>query len=356
MCLPGRKFSAGSGYRYGFNGKENDKDVGEGIQDYGMRIYDARLGKFLSVDPISAQYPELTPYQFASNRPIDGIDLDGLEYMKPNSASFVLQNGVFDHTKLWVLSSNIYSTEQLIVRNKDIYKIAKDRVETALSVAEHFSQSPDSESNTEGSKTEMTEPSNKKHMSNSEKKIEAWRQNKNLKGYLKGARPAAALDALTEVKSTIDMVKSIRNQFKSDPNTNAADLNTAALAKANRLVAKAFENGTFPSKLSSGDNAKTIATDLVNYIIDFTVPGSGMDTYSRMIAAWGGLLYRNDADVMKGSFDFSPQRVVIVNISRGDTPIPVRKVVGNPNPDVNKANDFLKTGTPKPTASVGNGN
>ena len=45
-----------------------------------MRIYDPRLGRFLSVDPITAQYPELTPYQFASNRPIDGIDLDGLEY------------------------------------------------------------------------------------------------------------------------------------------------------------------------------------------------------------------------------------------------------------------------------------
>jgi hypothetical protein len=26
------------------------------------------------------KYPELTPYQFASNRPIDGVDLDGKEY------------------------------------------------------------------------------------------------------------------------------------------------------------------------------------------------------------------------------------------------------------------------------------
>ncbi len=32
------------------------------------------------MDPITKEYPELTPYQFASNRPIDGIDLDGLEY------------------------------------------------------------------------------------------------------------------------------------------------------------------------------------------------------------------------------------------------------------------------------------
>jgi len=44
-----------------------------------MRVYDPRLGRLLSVDPITKEYPELTPYQFASNRPIDAIDLDGEE-------------------------------------------------------------------------------------------------------------------------------------------------------------------------------------------------------------------------------------------------------------------------------------
>ncbi|MBC7536579.1 MAG: hypothetical protein H7258_12880 [Ferruginibacter sp.] len=85
--MPGRKYSQpNSSYRYGFNGKENDNEVkGEGNQqDYGMRIYDPRLGRFLSEDPITKDYPELTPYQFASNRPIDGIDQDGLEYARAN--------------------------------------------------------------------------------------------------------------------------------------------------------------------------------------------------------------------------------------------------------------------------------
>ena len=69
------------GYRFGFNGKENDNEVkGSGNQqDYGMRIYDPRTGKFLSVDPLTKEYPELTPYQFASDNPIENIDLDGLE-------------------------------------------------------------------------------------------------------------------------------------------------------------------------------------------------------------------------------------------------------------------------------------
>jgi hypothetical protein len=53
---------------------------GEGNQqDYGIRVYDPRLGRFLSVDPLSPQYPELTPYQYASNTPIWAIDIDGLE-------------------------------------------------------------------------------------------------------------------------------------------------------------------------------------------------------------------------------------------------------------------------------------
>ena len=76
MLMPDRRY-ADDAYRYGFNGKENDGETG--TQDYGMRIYKPGLGRFLSVDPISAKYPELTPYQFASNRPIDAVDLDGQE-------------------------------------------------------------------------------------------------------------------------------------------------------------------------------------------------------------------------------------------------------------------------------------
>ncbi len=79
-----RKFTGGSGYRYGFNGKESDNEVkGEGgQQDYGMRVYDPRIGRFLSVDPLARDYPWNSPYAFAENDPINFIDLDGLEKAK----------------------------------------------------------------------------------------------------------------------------------------------------------------------------------------------------------------------------------------------------------------------------------
>jgi RHS repeat-associated protein len=88
MVMPNRKTPAAtpSTYRYGFNGKENDDEVygDDNEQDYGMRIYDPRLGRFLSVDPIASDFPWYTPYQFAGNKPIWAIDLDGLEeYIKP---------------------------------------------------------------------------------------------------------------------------------------------------------------------------------------------------------------------------------------------------------------------------------
>ena len=45
------------------------------------------------MDPLTRSYPELTPYQFASNRPIDGIDLDGLEYMDSDETHYYINIG-----------------------------------------------------------------------------------------------------------------------------------------------------------------------------------------------------------------------------------------------------------------------
>ena len=74
---------AGQGYRYGFNGKEKDDEgewgEGQTAYDYGFRIYNPGIARFLSVDPLSPDYPWYTPYQFAGNNPIKFVDLDGLE-------------------------------------------------------------------------------------------------------------------------------------------------------------------------------------------------------------------------------------------------------------------------------------
>lgn len=81
--------------------------------DYGFRIYNPSIGKFLSVDPLTKSYPELTPYQFASNSPIANIDLDGLEsWYYVNSSGVFLRSpviaGPYDPN---IMNKNGYFTE-----------------------------------------------------------------------------------------------------------------------------------------------------------------------------------------------------------------------------------------------------
>ena len=99
MLMPNRHGNS-SDYRYGYNGKESDNEIkGEGLQyDYGFRVYDPRLGKFLSQDPLFASYPWYTPYQFAGNNPIRFIDLDGLE--EADKQQIDAANQYYQKTKL----------------------------------------------------------------------------------------------------------------------------------------------------------------------------------------------------------------------------------------------------------------
>jgi RHS repeat-associated protein len=80
MLMPGRTYTtSGNGYRFGFNGKENDNEVkGQGNEvDFGARGYDSRLGRFFSVDPLTEILPFYSPYLFAINNPVLFIDEDG---------------------------------------------------------------------------------------------------------------------------------------------------------------------------------------------------------------------------------------------------------------------------------------
>ena len=100
-AMAGRKFNDNS-YRYGFNGMEKDDEVkGNGNSyDFGARLYDSRVGRWLSLDPLASKYPNLSPYNFVANSPIIFIDPDGekivwgndAESQKMKSAALKLKN------------------------------------------------------------------------------------------------------------------------------------------------------------------------------------------------------------------------------------------------------------------------
>jgi RHS repeat-associated protein len=84
MTMPGRSYNSPD-YKYGFNGKEKDVEGmggGESTYDYGFRIYNPAIGRFLSVDPLANIYVYNSPYAYAENSPVAFIDLDGLEKTK----------------------------------------------------------------------------------------------------------------------------------------------------------------------------------------------------------------------------------------------------------------------------------
>jgi RHS repeat-associated protein len=82
MTMQARSYTS-TGYRYGFGGVEKDNEIkGEGNSyNFTFRMYDPRLGRFLSVDPIGKNYPHSSPFAFAENCPISGIDLEGSEFL-----------------------------------------------------------------------------------------------------------------------------------------------------------------------------------------------------------------------------------------------------------------------------------
>ena len=66
--------------RYKYVGKERDEETG--LYYYGFRYYAAWIASFINVDPLQHEYPHYTPFQYAGNKPVTFIDLDGLEPVK----------------------------------------------------------------------------------------------------------------------------------------------------------------------------------------------------------------------------------------------------------------------------------
>jgi RHS repeat-associated protein len=84
--LSGRTFSSPS-YKYGFNGMEKDAEMHDNdgdSYDFGARMYDARVGRWLSVDPLHKMYPSISVFAFVGNSPIKSLDPNGEEIVDAN--------------------------------------------------------------------------------------------------------------------------------------------------------------------------------------------------------------------------------------------------------------------------------
>jgi RHS repeat-associated protein len=121
MLVPRRNGSLES-YKYGFQGQEKDDEIkGEGNSlNYTFRMHDPRVGRFLSLDPLSPQYPNNSPYAFSENRVIDGIELEGGEFKILNGPIYGPGNmSETDSKQFSFYSSMLRNSEHLPNLTKD---------------------------------------------------------------------------------------------------------------------------------------------------------------------------------------------------------------------------------------------
>jgi RHS repeat-associated protein len=57
----------------------HERDVETGLDYRGARYYDSDIARFLSLDPLAANYPSLSDYSYVAGNPIIFIDPDGRE-------------------------------------------------------------------------------------------------------------------------------------------------------------------------------------------------------------------------------------------------------------------------------------
>ena len=73
---------------YKYNGKELDRMHGLDMYDYGARHYDAAIGRWPTMDALAEKNPEVSPYVYCGNNPVNAIDPDGRDWYQNNKTSY----------------------------------------------------------------------------------------------------------------------------------------------------------------------------------------------------------------------------------------------------------------------------
>ncbi len=114
------------GYRYGFNSMEKDDQVkGRGNSyDFGARMYDSRLGRFLSLDAFTINFASQSPYSFSGNMPIWAIDQDGDSIRIANTINYSTEKAlkIMASTELGAKIYNFYQSNPSVHINIFAYK------------------------------------------------------------------------------------------------------------------------------------------------------------------------------------------------------------------------------------------
>ena len=132
---------------YTFSAKEKDSETL--LSYFGARYYTSDLAIWLSVDPMSAKYPSLSPYTYCANNPIKLVDPNGEEW---EIDGYIYTPGTpcpdnlpHDVKEKWNAMNTIYKTKEgkIVIDAMNVedicYKISSDKCPSGPSSGEYVS-------------------------------------------------------------------------------------------------------------------------------------------------------------------------------------------------------------------------
>ena len=115
LLLPQGNLSAAASYT--FSAKERDPETG--LSYFGARYYTSDLSIWLSVDPMAAKYPSLSPYVYCADNPVKLVDPNGETWVDADG------NEITDHSKIKVYI--FYDPKSFDKQSRKMYKAAEKK-------------------------------------------------------------------------------------------------------------------------------------------------------------------------------------------------------------------------------------